>query len=80
MVYTIKKTSKEVNILLTREILLNQMGFPKIAELPDEKELPGIGEKITLEGNSYKTKNFEVTEVKKDINKDKTYIYVNSLK
>ncbi|MFP4661769.1 MAG: hypothetical protein ACLFPF_06235 [Halanaerobiales bacterium] len=63
---------------MTREILLNQMGFPKIAELHDDKDLPGIGEKITLEGSSYKTRKFEVTEVKKDVNKDTVYIYVNS--
>ena len=61
---------------MTREILLNQIGFPKIAELPDEKELPGIGEKIRLEGSSYKTKNFEVTEVKKNVSKDTVYIYM----
>ncbi len=65
---------------MTREILLNQIGYPKIAELADENELPGIGEKIKLEGSSYKTKNFEVTEVKKDISKDTVYIYVNSIK
>jgi len=64
---------------MTREILLNQIGFPKIAELPDEKDLPGIGEKIRLEGSSYQTKNFEVTEVKKDVSKDTVYIYVNSM-
>ncbi|MFW6022338.1 MAG: hypothetical protein ACOCQW_02335 [Halanaerobiaceae bacterium] len=65
---------------MTREILLNQIGFPKIAELPDENNLPGIGEKITLEGSSYKKGKFEVTEVKKDINTNKIYIYVNSMK
>lgn len=64
---------------MTIEIVLNKLGFPKIAELEDQEDLPGIGEKIILDDNT-DSKPFEVTEVKKDTKENKIYIYVNSVK
>lgn len=65
---------------MTIEVFLNQIGFPRIAELPDQEELPGIGEKITLKEDSPDAKTYEVTEVKKDTEENKVYIYVNTVK
>lgn len=62
------------------EVHLNQVGYPKIAELPEQKELPGIGEKITIDIDNHKKKNFEVTEVKREEKNNQIYIYVNSVK
>lgn len=64
---------------MTIEIYLNQIGFPKIAELANRDDLPGIGEKISLEESKLNTKNYEVTEIKKDNKQDTIYIYVNSI-
>lgn len=61
---------------MTVQVYLNKIGFPQIAELKNTVDLPGIGEKISLNINKNQEKNeFEVTDVKKD--SDKTYIYVN---
>ncbi|MTI58468.1 MAG: hypothetical protein FH762_00480 [Firmicutes bacterium] len=61
---------------MTVQVYLNKIGFPKIAELQNTDNLPGIGEKISLHiNNNQKKEKFEVTDVKKDA--DKTYIYVN---
>lgn len=64
---------------MTIEVFLNRIGFPKIGSLSDKDDLPGIGEKITLNENNSEGEKYEVTEVKKD-NDNTIHIYVNSLK
>ncbi|QTL97653.1 hypothetical protein GM661_06470 [Iocasia frigidifontis] len=61
---------------MTVQVYLNKIDFPKIAELQNTDNLPGIGEKISLNiDNNQERNEFEVTDVKKDASK--IYIYVN---
>ncbi|WP_041605770.1 hypothetical protein [Halothermothrix orenii] len=60
-------------------VYLNKMGYPKIAEMRNINDIPGIGEKIKINTGQYHTGDFEVTEVRKD-NNDNINIFVNRLK
>lgn len=62
---------------MTVEIHLNQVGFPVITEIPEKKNLPGIGEKIIIDSEQYQRTGFEVTEIKKDEGTGRIHIYVN---
>ncbi|MFW6390138.1 MAG: hypothetical protein ACOCZT_03415 [Halanaerobiales bacterium] len=64
---------------MSTEIYLNQLGNPKIAEIKNFNNLPGVGEKIRINTKSYHSSFFEVTDVKKDINNDTIYLYVNPI-
>lgn len=61
------------------QFYLNQMGYPKIAEMDAQEEIPVIGEKIELNIQSRSNNYYEVTDVKKDVNRDDIYIYVNPI-
>lgn len=65
---------------MTIRVFLNRIGFPEIAELPDQEDLPGIGEKIVLAEGNQDGQTYEVTEVKRDPEGDEIYIYVNTVK
>lgn len=61
------------------QILLNQLGQPKKIGEIDGGQVPGIGEKISLDIENYTSNQFEVTDVKKDIENETVYVYVNQL-
>jgi hypothetical protein len=65
-------------IFMIVKFLLNRIGYPLVAELAELNELPGPGEKITLNSDS-KSVQYEVTEIKRDTEDDSIYIYVDTV-
>lgn len=69
---------KERGLLLKARVYENKIGFPLLLELNEKREIPGIGEYISLNIQPGEKKRCEVTEVKRDLSDGVIEIYVNT--
>ncbi len=64
---------------MSMQVYLNQLGQPRRIGEINPANIPGPGEKITLNSSVYSADQYEVTDVKRDVEDETIYVYVNEL-